>query len=126
MNESKIAICKISGPFYRCANITLNVERSGASEANSGAAALSEDAGERDHQAEMFQKVCSEYISTFDDVDDNCFEENFEEIVSGSHTMRPDRIPSDEQDTWDPRANSSDSEDSPEKKEPNDQNSGRE
>lgn len=94
----------VSGGFYRCANITLNVDSSpgGTEETrHAGGGAL-----EHDRQAELFRKVCSEYVSAFDEADDSCFDEP----VSGSHQSASVQQAGD-QDGWDPRAGSSDDED---------------
>lgn len=79
----------ISSNFYRCANINLNVSD-----------------GDITRQAEIFKKVCSEYINTFDVADDNIFDE---QQISGSHTRK------ETDENWDPRENSSDEEESDKK-----------
>lgn len=78
---------KISTTFYRCANINLNLNE-----------------GDMSRQAEIFKKVCSEYINTFDDADDNIFDEQ----ILGSNTNKP-------LENWDPRDISSDEEDAEKK-----------
>lgn len=78
---------KISTNFYRCANINLNVNE-----------------GDMSRQAEIFKKVCSEYINAFDDADDNIFDDQ----VSGSNITKPE-------ENWDPRENSSDEEETEKK-----------